>query len=63
MALLREECGYDRERGTVSGYLFGIARKLVLRNLERGRSDVPLEAETDDAAPRELAVIDDPLAG
>jgi RNA polymerase sigma-70 factor (ECF subfamily) len=63
LALLREECGYDHERGTLSGYLFGIARKLVLRNLERGRSDVPLEAETDDAAPRELAVIDDPLAG
>jgi RNA polymerase sigma-70 factor (ECF subfamily) len=63
MALLREECGYDRERGTLSGYLFGIARKLVLRNLERGRADVPLESETDDAAPRELAVIDDPLAG
>jgi RNA polymerase sigma-70 factor (ECF subfamily) len=63
LALLREECGYDRERGTLSGYLFGIARKLVLRNLERGRSDVPLESETDEGAPRELAVIDDPLAG
>lgn len=63
LALLRAECGYDRERGTLSGYLFGIARKLVLRNLERGRADVPLEAETDDAAPRELAVVDDPLAG
>jgi RNA polymerase sigma-70 factor (ECF subfamily) len=63
LALLREECGFDPERGTLSGYLFGIARKLVLRNLERGRSNVPLEPETDDAAPRELAVIDDPLAG
>src|ERR1700742_4017036 len=48
LALLREECGYDRERGTLSGYLFGIARKLVLRNLERGRSDVPLENESDE---------------
>jgi RNA polymerase sigma-70 factor (ECF subfamily) len=63
LALLREECGFDPERGTLSGYLFGIARKLVLRNLERGRSNVPLEAETDEMAPRELAVIDDPLAG
>ena len=63
LALLREECGYDRERGTLSGYLFGIARKLVLRNLERGRADVPLEPEGDEVAPRELAVIDDPLAG
>ena len=63
LALLPEECGFDPERGTLSGYLFGIARKLVLRNLERGRSNVPLESETDDVAPRELAVIDDPLAG
>ena len=32
-----------RSRGTLSGYLFGIARKLVLRHLERGRSDVALD--------------------
>lgn len=63
LALLRQECGYDPQRGTVSGYLFGIARKLVLRNLERGRSDVPLELDGDETAARELAVVDDPLAG
>src|ERR1700753_1055935 len=63
LALLREECGYDRERGTLSGYLFGIARKLVLRNLERNRGDVPLELDTDEQSSVELAVIDDPLAG
>ena len=61
LALLRQECGYDPERGTLSGYLFGIARKLVLRNLERGRADVALESQADDAALPELAVIDDPL--
>ena len=59
LALLREECGYDPERGTLSGYLFGIARKLVLRH--RGRSDVALEADGDDSALPELAVIDDPM--
>src|SRR4029077_20707844 len=61
LALLREGCGYDPERGTLSGYLFGIARKLVLRHLERGRSDVVLDTETDDSALTELAVIDDPM--
>jgi RNA polymerase sigma-70 factor (ECF subfamily) len=61
LALLRQECGFDPERGTLSGYLFGIARKLVLRNLERGRLDVALENEADEAAIPELAVIDDPL--
>ena len=62
MALLRDECGFDPDRGTVSGYLFGIARKLVLRNLERGRSDVTLETESDEGVASQLAVIDDPLA-
>jgi len=62
MALLRDECGFDPERGTVSGYLFGIARKLVLRNLERGRSDVTLDTESEDGVAPELAVTDDPLA-
>ncbi len=62
MALLRSECGFDPDRGTVSGYLFGIARKLVLRNLERNRSDVALDTDSDETAAPELAVTDDPLA-
>jgi RNA polymerase sigma-70 factor (ECF subfamily) len=61
LALLREDCGYDPERGTLSGYLFGIARKLVLRHLERSRSDVVLDTESDDSPLPELAVIDDPM--
>jgi RNA polymerase sigma-70 factor (ECF subfamily) len=61
LAILREECAYDPERGTLSGYLFGIARKLVLRQLERGRSDVVLDQENDDGGTPELALNDDPL--
>jgi RNA polymerase sigma-70 factor (ECF subfamily) len=61
LALLREDCGYDPDRGTLSGYLFGIARKLVLRHLERGRSNVPLDTDSDDYAQTELAVLEDPL--
>jgi RNA polymerase sigma-70 factor (ECF subfamily) len=61
LALLREECGFDPARGTLSGYLFGIARKLVLRQLERGRADLPLESGTEDASPPELSVNDDVL--
>jgi RNA polymerase sigma-70 factor (ECF subfamily) len=61
LALLREDCGYDPDRGTLSGYLFGIARKLVLRHLERGRSNVPLDTDSDDYAQTELAVLHDPL--
>jgi RNA polymerase sigma-70 factor (ECF subfamily) len=61
VAMLRQDSGYDPTRGTLSGYLFGIARKLVLRNLDRGRLDVALDAEADDSALPELRVIDDPL--
>jgi RNA polymerase sigma-70 factor (ECF subfamily) len=62
LALIRHDCGFDPERGSLSGYLFGIARKLVLRHLERGRSDVALETEFDDFSVPELAVYPDPLA-
>jgi len=61
LALLREGCGFDPDRGTLSGYLFGIARKLLLRQIERGRVDVPLEADVEDAAMPELAVESDVL--
>jgi RNA polymerase sigma-70 factor (ECF subfamily) len=61
LTLLRDECGFDPERGTLSGYLYGIARKLVLRHLERGRQHVVLETDTEDSPLQELAVIDDPV--
>ncbi len=62
LALIRDDCGYDPERGTLSGYLFGIARKLVLRHLDRGRANVSLEGDAEDAAPLEVAGNSDPLA-
>jgi RNA polymerase sigma-70 factor (ECF subfamily) len=61
LALLRDGCGYDPDRGTLSGYLFGIARKLLLRQMERGRVDVPLESDAEEAALPELAVEENAL--
>ena len=61
LALIREDCGFDPERGSLSAYLFGIARKLVLRQLERGRSDLPLDVSGDDIPRIELAAADNPL--
>src|SRR5439155_5924462 len=61
LAVLREDCGYDPDRGTLSGYLFGIARKLILRQVERGRTNVTIETDSDEATLPQLAVDDDPL--
>jgi RNA polymerase sigma-70 factor (ECF subfamily) len=61
LAVIRDGCGYDPTRGTLSGYLYGIARKLLLRHMERGRLDVTLESDLEETALPELAVEDDPL--
>jgi RNA polymerase sigma-70 factor (ECF subfamily) len=61
MALLRDGCGFDPDRGTLSGYLYGIARKLLLRQMERGRGDVPLETESEEKVLPGLAVTDNAL--
>jgi len=62
LALLREECGYDPDRGSLIAYLFGIARKLLLRQFERRRFDVPVEADAEEGRFAELADASDPLA-
>jgi RNA polymerase sigma-70 factor, ECF subfamily len=63
MVLLRDGCEFDPERGSLSGYLFGIARKLVLRYLERSRRLVSMEEDAEEMAGPLAAVFDDPLAG
>jgi RNA polymerase sigma-70 factor (ECF subfamily) len=50
LALLDDKFGFVPERGTVSGYLYGVARKLVLRRLERERPELPLEMDEDAGA-------------
>jgi RNA polymerase sigma-70 factor, ECF subfamily len=48
MTLLRTDCGFDPELGSLSGYLFGIARKLAFRHLERGRANLALDTGPDE---------------
>src|SRR5262249_33368890 len=62
MTLLRGDCGFNPERGTLAGYLFGIARKQALRQLERGRVDIAIEGDSEDAPLPQMAIDDDPLA-
>ncbi len=62
MALMRERLTFDAARGSLSAYLFGIARNHVLRNLEGSRLLAPM-GEDEDAFPLEsLTAPDDPLA-
>ena len=43
LALLKGNFGFDPERGTLASYLFGVARKLALRQMDRVYSDVSLD--------------------
>ena len=45
MTLLDDHCSFDSSRGTLSGYLFGVARNLVWRRLEKERVYVALSEE------------------
>src|SRR5262249_6572876 len=65
LALIREGRRYDPARGSLSAYLYGMARNQVLRLLARERPYVPLveEAEEGEAAPlTQLIARDDPLS-
>src|SRR5690348_5863180 len=61
LALLKAECSFDPARGTLAGYLFGIARKLVLRHLDRSRTLVELAAQDHDRTAVSPAATADPM--
>ncbi len=45
MQLIRSPKNYDPGKGSVGGYLFGIARNLTRRRLDRSRLDEPIAEE------------------
>ena len=64
MVLMRDGCNFDATRGSLSAYLYGIARNHVLRAFDRERSLVRFDDETEDfgEAPHEnLVTRPDPL--
>jgi RNA polymerase sigma-70 factor, ECF subfamily len=64
MTLMREAARYDSEKGSVSAFLFGIARNHVLKRLERDRSLVQIDAHLESnegLVPEQLIVDGDPL--
>jgi RNA polymerase sigma-70 factor (ECF subfamily) len=64
MVLMGEARNFDPVKGTLSGYLYGIARNHVLRHLARDRSFISIADNYDeesDASPDQLVSQDDPL--
>src|SRR5438132_1968022 len=45
MLLIGNPKGYQAEKGPMGGYLFGIARNLTRRVMQRSRLDLPIEEE------------------
>ncbi|HEY7402006.1 MAG TPA: RNA polymerase sigma factor [Candidatus Angelobacter sp.] len=50
MLLINRPKGYEPDKGTVAGYLFGIARNLTRRSMERSRLDLPIDDEAFDSS-------------
>lgn len=50
LAVLAREARYDQERGSVAAFLYGIARNMLLRRLERDRRYLPESPEWDEPA-------------
>jgi RNA polymerase sigma-70 factor, ECF subfamily len=55
MLLIGNPKGYEADKGTVGGYLFGIARNLTRRIVERSRLHLPMDEEWLDTAETALA--------
>lgn len=63
MVLMSDARNYDPAKGSLSAYLYGVARNHVLRSLSRDRSFVSIgeSYEEGEAAPAQLLSQDDPL--
>jgi RNA polymerase sigma-70 factor, ECF subfamily len=55
MLLIRNPKNFDPAKGSVAGYLFGIARNLTRRKLDRSRLDEPLAEEWTESSETNLA--------
>jgi len=60
MTLVREPKKYDRERGTLGAFLYGVARNRILKHLERAPHDFSLE-EKGEAAPEVYAQLNEQM--
>ena len=61
LALMRESFRFDSSRGSLAPYLYGVARNQVRRHLERGKFQVPLDEDSDEASFEPITAPGDPL--
>jgi RNA polymerase sigma-70 factor (ECF subfamily) len=61
LALMREFTQFDSSRGSLASYLYGVARNQVRRHLERGKFQVPFDADNDEASFEPITAPGDPL--
>ena len=64
IVLMRDAGRYDPDRGSLSAYLYGIARNHVLRKLEQDRPYVPFidrSADAEEITPQAMIAEGDPL--
>lgn len=65
IVLMRDARRYDPDRGSLSAYLYGIARNHVLRKLEQDRPYVPFidrSADAEEITPQAMIAEGDPLS-
>jgi RNA polymerase sigma-70 factor (ECF subfamily) len=56
MSIIAEQCSFDDSRGTLEGYLMGVARNKVLRRMEKDGAYVPFPTESDDRSGATVAL-------
>ncbi len=61
LALMGEFFRFDSSRGSLAPYLFGVARNQVRRHLERGKFQVTLDEDSDEASCEPITAPGDPL--
>lgn len=63
MTLIRQPEKYDTERGTLSAFLYGVARNKILKHLERTPRDLPLDETTKEETrlPRQVIELTTPV--
>lgn len=54
MLLMKRPKGYEPEKGSLAGYLFGIARNLARKSLARARATVSLDEQFDEEGENDL---------